>query len=61
MPAGLRRVEETHVLRLHAPEEVEAMLDVAGFAWERLARYDDLALAPGWHAWAAVKRSPGSP
>jgi len=59
--AGLRRVEETHVLRLHAAEEVEAMLDVAGFAWERLARYDDLALAPGWHAWAAVKRSPGSP
>jgi hypothetical protein len=58
---GWRRVEETHLLRLHAPEEIEAMLDAAGFTWERLAGYDDLPLAPGWHAWAAVKPAPGSP
>jgi aminoglycoside 6'-N-acetyltransferase I len=51
-----RRVEETHELRLYAPEEVEALLTRIGFSWERLERYDDFELKPGWHAYAAAKR-----
>jgi SAM-dependent methyltransferase len=50
-----RRVRETHALVLYAPEDVEAALSRAGFAWERLARYDDFELAAGWYAFAARK------
>lgn len=54
MPDG-RVVEETHQLRLYAPGDVEAALDRAGFAWERLERYGAFKLLPAWNAYAAVK------
>lgn len=50
-----RRVDETHVLQLYSPDEVEAALQRAGFAWERLPRYGELELPPGWHAYVARK------
>lgn len=50
-----RRVEEEHLLRTYAPEEIEALLTQTGFAWQRLDRYADFELAPGWHAYAATK------
>ena len=50
------KVEETHVLRLYAPEAVEAALGRVGFAWERLPGYDGFDVGPGWHAFAATKR-----
>jgi hypothetical protein len=52
-----RRVEETHVLRLYAPEDIEALLTKTGFIWQRLARYADFDLLPAWHAYAA-RRAP---
>lgn len=59
VPEGgaFRRVEETHALRLYTPAEIEAALDEAGFAWERLSGYDDFVLPPGWHAWVARSSS----
>jgi len=51
-----RRSDETHRLTLYAPEKVEAMLDEAGFSWERLSRYHETRVTPGWHAFAARKR-----
>ena len=51
-----RRVDEEHRLRLYAPEQVEAALAKAGFTWERLDRYHDFALMPGWSAYVAVTR-----
>jgi hypothetical protein len=50
------KVVETHVLRLYAPDAVEALLAGAGFAWERLPGYDGFSAGPGWHAFAAVRR-----
>lgn len=50
------RSEETHVLRLYAPEAIEELLGRTGFACERLAGYDDFTTGPGWHAFAAVRR-----
>jgi aminoglycoside 6'-N-acetyltransferase I len=50
-----RRVDEMHVLELHAPGEIEAALDRAGFVWRHLERYAALDLAPGWNAYLAVK------
>jgi aminoglycoside 6'-N-acetyltransferase I len=57
VPEGdrFRRTQETHSLRLYAPEDVGASLTRIGFAWERLHRYDDFEFPPGWHAYAAVK------
>jgi len=57
LPQGelYRKVEETHVLRLYAPEDVEALLTRVGFEWQSLRRYDDFELLPGWNAYAAGK------
>jgi SAM-dependent methyltransferase len=52
-----RRVEETHELQLYAAEEIEDALARSGFRWERLSRYDQFDLAPGWNAYAATKAS----
>lgn len=59
VPEGelFRRVEEKHVLRTYAPDEIEALLARTGFTWQRLNRYADFELAPGWHAYAATKRA----
>lgn len=51
-----RCVQETHVLRLYAPEDVEALLTRIGFGWERLRGYDDFDFPEGWHAYAATKK-----
>jgi len=50
-----RRVEETHLLRLYAPDDVEPLLTRIGFTWERLCRYDGFDFLPGWYAYAAKK------
>ncbi len=50
-----RRVHETHVLRLYAPEDVERLLEQAGFEWERLGAYADFVFPAGWHAYLARK------
>ena len=50
-----RRVQETHRLRLYAPEAVERALTGAGFSWERLERYADFAFPSGLHGFAAIK------
>jgi SAM-dependent methyltransferase len=52
---GYRKVEETHVLRLYAPEQIESLLTTIGFEWESLRSYDDFELLPGWNAYAARK------
>jgi SAM-dependent methyltransferase len=51
-----RKVVETHVLQLYAPEQIEAALTRLGFEWERANRYGDFELLPGWHAFAATKK-----
>jgi aminoglycoside 6'-N-acetyltransferase I len=58
LPRGrlFAKVEETHVLRLYAPEAIEAALGRAGYAGQRLPGYDGFDVGPGWHAFAAVKR-----
>jgi SAM-dependent methyltransferase len=55
VPAGslYRRVDELHVLRLYAPEEVEALLRAAGFDYERLDGYGGYPTLHGWHVFAA--------
>lgn len=52
-----RRIEERHLLRTYAPEDIEALLTRTGFTWQRLNRYADFELMPGWHAYAATKRA----
>lgn len=58
LPQGdlYRKVEEAHVLRLYAPQQIESLLTKIGFEWESLCRYDDFELLPGWNAYAARKR-----
>jgi aminoglycoside 6'-N-acetyltransferase I len=51
-----RRTQETHRLRLYAPEAVEALLTKAGFSWERLDRYADFTFPEGLYGFAATKR-----
>jgi len=51
-----RRADETHTLVLYEPAVIESLLDEAGFTWERLERYGELSLAPGWLAYAATSR-----
>jgi SAM-dependent methyltransferase len=58
LPDGDRRhrhVQETHVLHLYAPEDVEAALSRVGLRWERLDRYGAHAFPAGWHAYAGTK------
>ena len=50
-----RRIDEEHRLVTFAPDAIAALFDRAGFAGERLERYDDLALRTGWHAYAATR------
>jgi SAM-dependent methyltransferase len=50
-----RRSVEHHVLRLHDPERVDALLRELGFCTQRLARYAEFELLSGWHAFAATK------
>jgi SAM-dependent methyltransferase len=58
LPRGplFAKAEETHVLRLYSPEDVESLLARAGFSSERLPGYDGFEVGPGWHAFAAVRR-----
>lgn len=55
-----RRVQETHDLRLYAPEQVEALLTRSGFGWERLASYTDFVFPVGWHGYVARKPASGA-
>jgi SAM-dependent methyltransferase len=50
-----RRIEEMHQLELYPPDQIEAVLKRAGFAWEPLPHYGDLGPLPGWHAYATYK------
>ncbi len=58
LPLGrlYRRDDESHRLVLYEPDAVEAALTEAGFAWERLTRYRETELPPGWSAFAARKQ-----
>lgn len=49
------RSSETHRLRLWPAETVLDVLNSTGFVAHKLAQYDDLALPPGLHVYAAVK------
>lgn len=56
-----RRADEVHVLRLYPADEVEAHLDQAGFAHQRLSAYDDVAFGPGWTGFLAERaHAPGT-
>ncbi|MGE0868462.1 MAG: GNAT family N-acetyltransferase [Kofleriaceae bacterium] len=50
-----RQCEETHVLQLYSPDEVEAILGKLGFSYERSDRYGELTISPGWHVYVATK------
>ena len=50
-----RRVQETHTLKLHRPVDVERLLTRLDFVWQRLDRYADFSLLPGWHAYVAQR------
>ena len=49
------KTEETHVLRLIAPDDVEAALADAGLSFERLDAYEGVALLDGVVGYAARK------
>jgi SAM-dependent methyltransferase len=51
-----RRSVEHHLLRLHDPAQVDALLREQGFSTQRLPRYAEFELLPGWHAFAATKQ-----
>ncbi len=63
--SGAVRQEETHVLRLYAPADVESALADAGFESVRLDGYAGLSLGRGWSAYRArrpeLRRSPLRP
>lgn len=54
--AGLyRRVQEMHTLKLYRPVDVDRLLTRLDFVWQRLDRYADFSLLPGWHAYVAQR------
>ncbi|MGE0547440.1 MAG: GNAT family N-acetyltransferase [Kofleriaceae bacterium] len=50
-----RRSVEIHMLQLHSPDEIEAVLGKLGFSYARLDRYGEFSVSPGWHAYVATK------
>ena len=55
---GEERHRETHRLRTYRVDEVTRVLDRAGFAFEMVGRYGDVALADRWRGWWATRRVP---